>query len=72
MTHEIHTYLHCKRCLGAWQTERVEVGFTPEGIRLNCRKHGLIAHFTPEQIAERITRPPECDCCAGGKHRDER
>ena len=54
MTQEIHTYLQCKRCLGAWQTERLEVGFTPRGILLSCRKHGQIAHFTPEQVAEQI------------------
>lgn len=67
MTQEIHTYLHCKRCLGAWQTERLEVGFTAQGLLLHCRKHGQVALFTPEQVAERIARPPECDCCAGSK-----
>lgn len=69
MNDAIHTYLHCKRCLGAWQTERVDIGFTPRGILLNCPKHGPIAHFTPDQVAQRVARGPECDCCAGGKHR---
>ena len=69
MTHEIHTYLHCKRCLGAWETDRVEIGFTPQGILLHCRKHGPVAHFTPAELAQRIARVPECDSGPGSKQR---
>jgi hypothetical protein len=68
MTLEIHTYLRCKRCLASWQTERPEIGLTRQGILLNCPKHGQIAHFTPEQLAERAATPPS-SCGPGGSHR---
>lgn len=69
MTSEIHTYLHCRRCLGARQEERLELGLTRHGILVSCPEHGQVAHFTPEQIAERVARGPQCDCCSGGRHR---
>ncbi len=65
---EILTFAHCRACVLGGQTPRVEVGLTTHGIRVQCKKHGLIAHWTPQQLADQVARGPQCDCCPGGKH----
>lgn len=69
MTDEIHSYFHCKQCVRGGQTERIEAGLTRTGIRVDCKKHGLIGHFTPQQLTEWLAKGPLCDCCPGGMHR---
>lgn len=66
---EIHTFLHCRKCTLGGQTERLEVGITRSGIRVDCRKHGLVGHFTAEQVAEWVAKGIRCECCPGGMHR---
>lgn len=65
MLDEIHTYFHCRTCLERKQTERIEVGLTDAGIRIQCPKHGKVLQLTPEQLEARVARGPQCDCCAG-------
>lgn len=65
---EIRMYFHCRKCVESRQTERLEAGLTETGLRVDCRKHGLVGHFTPERLAELIADRPGCDCCPGGKH----
>jgi hypothetical protein len=66
---EIHTFAHCKTCTVNHQTPRIEVGITRSGIRVDCKKHGLIVHLTPDELRAQISRGPQCDCCPGGMHR---
>lgn len=63
---EIHTFLHCRQCSERRQSERLEVGFTRSGIRVQCPKHGLVGHFTPEDMPDWFQ--PQCECCPGGRH----
>jgi hypothetical protein len=69
MVPEIHSYVHCKQCVMGHQTERIEAGLTATGIRVDCKKHGLITHFTPDELRAQMARGPQCDCCPGGRHR---
>jgi len=65
---EIRMYFHCRRCSVSGQTERLEAGISATGLRVDCKKHGLVGHFTPEKLRECLANPPECDCCPGGRH----
>lgn len=62
MADEIHSFVHCMRCVRGNQTERLEIGLTRSGIRFQCKKHGLVGHWTPEQLAEQLAAGPRCDC----------
>lgn len=62
---EIHGFLHCKACTVGGQTPRIEVGLTSEGLRVQCKKHGIVVEFTPASLADLLSHPPECDCCKG-------
>jgi hypothetical protein len=66
---EIHSFFRCRACVTGGQTERLEVGLTRSGVRVQCKKHGLVVHVTPESLLEMIARGPQCDCCPGGMHR---
>jgi len=66
---EIHSFVHCRKCVTGGQTERLEVGMTRTGLRVQCKKHGLIVDFTPEFLLAQLARGPQCDCCPGGMHR---
>lgn len=68
-TSEIHTYAHCKQCFLRGQTQRLEAGLTTAGIRIDCKKHGLVCHFTPGELTNQIALGPRCNCCPGGMHR---
>jgi hypothetical protein len=61
----IHAFIHCRRCVVGRQTQRLEVGLTSEGLRVQCKKHGLVGDFTPASLAARLAHPPECECCQG-------
>lgn len=65
---QIHSYLHCKACTVGNQTPRLEVGLTPTGILVCCKKHGVVGGFTPEELREQVAAGPRCECCAGGRH----
>ncbi len=65
---QIHSYFHCKACMTGNQTERLEVGLTPTGILVCCKKHGVVGGFTPAQLTAEIQRGPRCECCPGGAH----
>lgn len=62
---EIRGFLHCKACTVGGQTPRIEVGLTSEGLRVQCKKHGIVVEFTPSSLADLLCHPPECDCCKG-------
>ncbi len=66
---DIHSFVHCKQCMLHYQTERLEAGLSHTGVVIQCKKHGLIVHFSPEELAQQLTRGPQCDCCPGGMHR---
>lgn len=65
----ILSYAHCRACVVGRQTERLEAGISRTGVVINCKKHGIVTHFSPEQLREQIARGPQCDCCPGGMHR---
>lgn len=65
----IHSWIHCKACVERGQTERLEAGVSSTGVVVQCKKHGIIVHFSPEQLGRQIARGPQCDCCPGGRHR---
>lgn len=65
----IHSFVHCRACHERGQTERLEVGVTRAGWRVDCKKHGIVVHMTPDELREQIARGPQCDCCPGGMHR---
>lgn len=65
----IHTFAHCKACVMGGQTPRIEAGLSSTGIVIQCKKHGLVAHFGPEELRAQLSRGPQCDCCPGGMHR---
>lgn len=58
-------YMHCRRCTEGQQTQRLEVGLSSVAIVVVCKKHGLVAEFTPSSLAELLAHPPECECCQG-------
>lgn len=65
----IHSFLHCRACTAGQQTPRLEAGVSRTGIVVQCKKHGIVVHFSPDQLRQFITRGPQCDCCPGGSHR---
>ena len=66
---EIHTFAHCRKCVESQQTPRIEAGLSRTGIVVQCKKHGLIGHWSPEQLTTFLARGPQCECCPGGMHR---
>lgn len=66
---EIHTFAHCKACVISRQTPRLEAGLSRTGVVIRCKKHGLVVHFSPEELTQQLTRGAQCDCCPGGMHR---
>jgi len=64
----IELFIHCLACAQRGQTERLDVGLTSSGLRVDCKKHGLVGAFTPAKLADLLARRPGCDCCPGGKH----
>lgn len=67
---EVHTHAHCRGCMEGRQTERTQVGLSSTGLVIYCKKHGLIAHFSPDQLREQLAKGPQCACCPGGMHRN--
>jgi hypothetical protein len=65
----VHTYLHCRQCLASPPGQRMELGITKTGLLVSCPEHGLVVFFTPLALAQWISRPPQCDCCRGKRHR---
>lgn len=65
----IHSFIHCRACSTRNQTERLEVGMSSTGLVVQCKKHGIIVHYSTDQLREQLLRGPECDCCPGGRHR---
>lgn len=66
---KIERYFHCRKCMASpGKSARIEVGLTRSGVRVDCKKHGLIGHLTPDGISGMIIENPPCECCAGGKH----
>lgn len=65
----IHSFVHCKACGTRGQTERLSAGLSRTGVVIECKKHGLIVHFSPEELAHWLTLGVQCDCCPGGRHR---
>lgn len=65
MNSEIKGFVHCRQCATRGQTQRLKVGLTTEGLLVQCTKHGLVGHFTPETLGALLSHPPECDCCKG-------
>jgi hypothetical protein len=60
-------FVHCRSCTGeGLSPATIEVSVTPTGVRVDCTRHGLVVHWTPEQLAATIARPPACELCAGG------
>lgn len=59
----IHSFIHCKACVSRGQTERIEAGLTGTGLMVQCKKHGTIGHFTPEQLEDFLAQGPQCECC---------
>lgn len=66
---DIHTFVQCKTCVLGQQTERLEAGISRTGVAIRCKKHGLVAHFSPEELLQQLARGPQCHCCPGGMHR---
>ena len=64
----IHSYIHCRACTVGGQTERLEVGISRTGMIVNCKKHGIVGHFSLGQLGAELDRGPRCDCCPGGTH----
>lgn len=60
---EIRGFIHCRACAERRQTQLLEVGLTSEGVRVQCKKHGLVGEFTPRALAILLEHPPECECC---------
>lgn len=66
---EIHTFAHCKACFQGGQTPRIAAGLSTTGVVIQCGKHGLICHFSPEELTQQLALGPRCHCCPGGMHR---
>jgi|GEM_PF-2442127 len=74
----IHSYVECRRCAGEASAHRqsprkysrFRIGLTRDGIQVWCSRHEMeVAHFTPEQLGEFMSKGPQCECCPGGMHR---
>ncbi len=69
----IHSYLHCARCVQERRHNDVEVGVTPVGIQVWCKRHDMnVAIITPATLATMIDQGPRCDVCgepAGSEHK---
>lgn len=61
---ELSGYIHCRACTERGQTERLEVGIDATSLVVQCKKHGLVGAFTPDELARLLSHPPECECCA--------
>lgn len=55
--------LACGQCLAARMMPIVHVGLTADGIRVDCARHGLMAHLTPRELAEQLRAAAVCECC---------
>ncbi len=66
---KIHSFIHCKTCVLGRQTSRTEVGISQTGVVVQCKKHGIVVHMSPEQLTEQLTLGARCGCCPGGMHR---
>lgn len=66
---EIHSFARCLTCVTNRETEWLEVGRTTTGVRIQCRKHGLVFFLTAKDLQREIERGRQCDCCPGGVHR---
>lgn len=67
---QIHSFVHCRACFEGRQTPRIEAGISTTGVVIRCKKHGIIVHFSPQQLRQQITRGAQCECCPGGMHRN--
>lgn len=65
----IHSFMGCKACAERDETQRLEAGLSRTGLVVQCMKHGLIVHLSPEQLRRQMAKGPQCDCCPGGRHR---
>ncbi|HEY3493711.1 MAG TPA: hypothetical protein VGK73_03450 [Polyangiaceae bacterium] len=61
---ELRGCLHCRACTERGQTQRLEVGIDDSNLVVQCKKHGLVVALTPDTLAELLSHPPECECCA--------
>jgi hypothetical protein len=55
--------LACGQCVAARMIPIVHVGLTRDGIRIDCERHGLMAHLTPRELAEQMRARSVCECC---------
>lgn len=65
----IHSFMHCRTCVERQQIERLEVGISRTGVVVQCKKHGIVVHYSPSELQRQVGRGPTCDCCPGGSHR---
>lgn len=70
MPSEKRSYLHCKQCVLGRQTQRLEVSVSERGLYVDCKKHGPVATFDPQRLADMMARAGECEFCALGQPHD--
>lgn len=68
MDQQIHSFIHCRACAERGQIQRLEAGVSTTGVVVKCKKHGLVCHFSPQELTQQLAQPPQCDCCPGGIH----
>ena len=64
---KFETYLYCRTCSEARQTQRLEAFVSNDGLTLNCKKHGLVVCLTPERLTEFMNRGQQCELCERGE-----
>lgn len=57
MTTSIENYAHCQHCIREHTRQQLDVGLTATGIKVSCRMHGVVCHFTPESLRDELAKP---------------
>jgi hypothetical protein len=57
MTTSIENYAHCQDCVRQHTRQQLDVGLTATGIKVSCRMHGVVCHFTPETLRDELAKP---------------
>lgn len=59
---QIHSFVHCARCIVDRRVPDIEAGMTQFGIQIWCRVHDMeIVHVTPAALMAMIQRGPVCE-----------
>lgn len=66
MKKEIVSFVHCRECVRSGEKSQLEVGMTPHGVQVWCRRHNLhVVHWTAADLESLLAHPPGCEHCKG-------